>query len=155
MNREKWYFIRDFIKEFFLVILKILAVIAIFAGVAFVVYSCIIQPLYLLAVGGCIVIFCIGRHAYKEAQWKRSRRESAMKSLKTEKEKFHEYEEELKLARQKSILSCPDKKKEIENEIAFYKHQISYRQERFNEELGRYLYNGGKIEDVREALGET
>ena len=65
MNREKWYFIRDFIKEFFLVILKILAVIAIFAGVAFVFYSCIIQPLYLLAVGGCIVIFCIGRYAYK------------------------------------------------------------------------------------------
>ena len=154
MNREKWYFIRDFIKEFFLVILKILTVIAIFAGVAFVFYSCIIQPLYLLAVGGCIVIFCIGRYAYKEAQWKRSRRENAMKSLKTEKEKLHEYE--TKLAHWESILpSCPDKQKEIENEIAFCKHQISYRQERFNEELGRYLYNGGKIKDVREALGET
>ena len=154
MDREKWYFIRDFIKEFFLVILKILAVIAIFAGVAFVFYSCIIQPLYLLAVGGCIVIFCIGRYAYKEAQWKRSRRESAMKSLKTEKEKLHEYE--AKLAHWESILpSCPDKQKEIENEIAFCKHQISYRQERFNEELSRYLYNGGNIKDVREALGET
>ena len=66
MNREKWYFIRDFIKEFFLVILKILAVIAIFAGVAFVFYSCIIQPWYLLVVAGFIVVFCIGKYAYKE-----------------------------------------------------------------------------------------
>lgn len=154
MNREKWYFIRDFIKEFFLVILKILTVIAIFAGVAFVFYSCIIQPWYLLVVGGCIVIFCIGRYAYKEAQRKRSRRETAMKSLKTEKEKLHEYE--AKLAHWESIQpSCPDEQKEIENEIAFCEHKISYRQERFNEELGRYLYNGGNIKDVREALGET
>lgn len=154
MNREKWYFIRDFIKEFFLVILKILTVIAIFAGVAFVCYSCIIQPWYLLVVVGFIVVFCIGRHAYKEAQWKRSRRENAMKGLKSEQEKLHEYEK--KLANWESIQpSCPDKKKEIDNEIAFCKHQISYRQERFNEELGRYLFNGGKITDVREALGET
>lgn len=154
MNREKWYFIRDFIKEFFLVILKILAVIAIFAGVAFVFYSCIIQPWYLLVVVGFIVIFCIGRYAYKEADWKRRRRESAMKCLKSEKEQLHRFEKDL--ARWESIQpSCPDKKKEIENEIAFCKHQISYRQERFNEELGKYLYNGGKIEDVREALGET
>ena len=123
---------------------------------AFVFYSCIIQPLYILVVAGFLVVFCIGKYAYKEALWKRSRRENAMKGLKSEKEKLHEYEEELKLARQKSILpSCPDKKKEIENEIAFYEHQISYRQERFNEELGRYLFNGGKITDVREALGET
>lgn len=59
MNREKWYFIRDFIKEFFLVILKILAVIVIFAGAAFVFYACIIQPWYLLVVAGFIVVFCI------------------------------------------------------------------------------------------------
>lgn len=154
MNREKWYFIRDFIKEFFLVILKILAVIAIFAGVAFVFYSCIIQPWYLLVVTGFIVVFCIGKYAYKEAKWKKSRRESAMRSLKSEQEKLHEYEK--KLAHWESIQRfCPNKKEEVENEIAFYKHQISYRQERFNEELGKYLYNGGRIEDVREALGET
>ena len=150
MDREKWYFIRDFIKEFFLVILKILAVIAIFAGVAFVFYSCIIQPWYLLVVAGCIVVSCIGRYAYKEALWKRSRRENAMKGLKSEQEKLHEYEK--KLAHWESIQPTSS---EIENEIAFYKHQISYRQVRFNEELGKYLYNGGKIEDVREALGET
>ena len=149
MNREKWYFIRDFIKEFFLVILKIFAIIAILAGAAFAFYICIIQPLYLFAVGGFIVVFCIGRHAYKEAKWKKSRRENAMKSLKCEKEKLHEYEKQL--AHWESI---QPKEKEIENEIAFCKHQISYRQERFNEELGRYLFNGGKVEDVRETLGE-
>ena len=78
MNREKWYFIRDFIKEFLLVILKILAVIAIFAGVAFVFYSCIIQPWYLLVVAGFIVILCICRYNSKEEAWKRRRRESAI-----------------------------------------------------------------------------
>ena len=150
MNREKWYFIRDFIEEFFLVILKILVGIAIFAGVVFVFYICIIQPLYLFAVGGFIVVFCIGRHAYKEAGWKRSRRESAMKNLKYSQERLHEFEK--KLANWESIQpTCST----IENEIAFCKHQISYHQDRFNEELGRYLHNGGKIKDVREVLGET
>ena len=77
-----------------------------------------------------------------------------MKSLKSEKEKLHEYEKQL--AHWESILPfCLDKGKEIENEIAFCKRQISYRQERFNEELSKYLYNGGRIEDVREVLGET
>ena len=150
MNREKWYFIRDFIKEFFLVILKTLVGIAILAGAAFVFYACIIQPWYLLVVAGCMVVSCIGRYAYKEADWKRRRRESAMRSLKSEQEKLHEYEKQL--AHWESI---PPTSSEIENEIAFCKHQISYRQERFNEELSKYLYNGGKIEDVREALGET
>lgn len=153
MNREKWYFIRDFIKEFFLVILKILAGIAILVGAAFVFYICIIQPLYLLVVGGFMIVFCIGRYAYKEAKKKKSRRERAIKDLKSEKEKLHEYEKQL--AHWESIQpSCPDKGEEIENEIAFCKHQISYRQKRFNEELGKYLFNGGKVEDVREALGE-
>lgn len=150
MNREKWYFIRDFIGEFFLVILKILAIIAIAAGVAFIFYSCVIQPLYIFVVIGFIVLFLIGRYAYKEADWKRRRRESAMRSLKSEQEKLLEYEKQL--AHWESIQpTCS----EIENEIAFCKRQISYRQERFNEELSKYLYNGGKITDVREALGET
>ncbi len=149
MNREKWYFIRDFFGEFFKVILKILLGIAISAGVIFVFYACIVRPVYLFAVGGFIVLWIIGKYAYKEAKWKRSRRENAMKSLKSEQEKLHEYEKQL--AHWESIQSTGS---EIENEIAFCKHQISYRQERFNEELGRYLYNGGKIEDVREALGE-
>ena len=154
MNREKWYFIRDFIGEFFFVILKILVGIAISAGVIFVFYTCIIQPLYLLAVGGFIVIFCIGRYAYQEAKRKKDRRKDAMKNLKYEQERLHEFEK--RLANWESIQpSCPDRGKEIENEIAFCKHQISYRQDRFNEELGRYLHNGGKIKDVREALGET
>jgi len=150
MDREKWYFIRDFIGEFFLVILKILVSIVILASVVFVFYSCFIQPLYFLVVGGFVVLFFIGRYAYKEAQWKRKRRESAMKCLKSEKEQLHRFEKDL--AHWESIQPTSS---EIENEIAFCKHQISYRQERFNEELGKYLYNGGRIEDVREALGET
>lgn len=153
MNREKWYFIRDFIGEFFLVVLKILVGIAIFASVVFIFYTCIIQPWYLLVVGGFIVVFCIGRYAYQKAKRKKDLRKNAMKNLKLKQEKLHEYEE--KLAHWESIQqSCPDRRKEIENEIAFCKHQISYRQEKFNEELSRYLFNGGKIEDVREALGE-
>ena len=153
MDREKWYFIRDFIREFSLVILKILIGIAILEGAVFVFCSCIIQPLYLFAVGGFIVVFCIGRYAYKEAKRKKNRRKEAMKNLKYEQEKLHKFEKEL--ANWESIQpSCPDKEKEIKNEIAFCKHQISFRQERFNEELSRYLSNGGKVKDVREALGE-
>ena len=95
MDREKWYFIRDFIGEFFLVILKILAGIVILAGVVFVFYTCFIQPWYFLVVGGFVVLFFIGRYAYKEADWKKRRRESAMRSLKSEQEKLHEFEKKL------------------------------------------------------------
>lgn len=146
LNREdKKLFVRDFVSQFFLILLRIIIVLVVVIAGFTLLWMCITNPIYipvLIAIGVFMLIF---KSAKSEATYRHHARENCKTRMAEAKQNIEDYQA---LKDRWEALTPIDEKqrKERENELSHCQHSIDWWKEKYDMALGEYLIKGGKIE---------